>query len=728
MTEQRVGGPPRAARRPVPAPNSAPNAAAHAASYAVAHAGIRPDDDYAWLGDASDPEAQAYLLAEQKYYRSESVHLAPLRRLLTAEMLGRAAGADASLRWQRGNHQYCTTLAEDGEHEVLWRVNPGEGPDQLVLDLAEVTGGSTSPAVGTLEPSPDGAILAYAVDPGGGQNFDLRFRDVETGLDLPERIPGSFGGGAWSADGAFFFHVAADPSGRPCRVLRHRLGTDPRFDDLVYEEGDPAFVIAVSGTRDGGWIVLDLTSPGSSEVRLVSARYPAEVPRVVAQRRPGVEYRVDVLPGGWAGDGPDRLLIVTNDRAPEFRLVEAPLPLPWSGQPGDPATWGGIERALTAPGERLESVDVFAQQLVLRLRRDCEPFLRIVDRVVSGDPRRSVREVHPGVPNGQLRLWQAHDPGATSVVVVEENLVTAPVWVLIDLATGTRRVLKRSQPPGVDPTRYVTERLWIAAPDGARVPVTLARRRTVLPGTSAGCLLVSHGAHEVCTWPSFSLATLSLLDRGAVYAVAHVRGGGELGRQWWERGRRRRKQNAFDDVVTARDGLVAAGWGGPRGIVARGSGAGALLQAVVYSQAPDRWAGVVAEGPQADVLGDLLRPQSSGSAWLPAAELEEWGDPRGDDDDLAALLAWSPYDNPPPPPRPALLMTGAVHDRRAGLQQPLRWVARLRATDSVFALSQVLLRAELGPGGPEGPRGRFARLRYEAEILAWVFERLGLST
>jgi oligopeptidase B len=342
---------------------------------------------------------------------------------------------------------------------------------------------------------------------------------------------------------------------------------------------------------------------------------------------------------------------------------------------------------------------------------------------VGADGRRGTREIRSTLPAGQVRLWHNDDAEATSVVVVEQNLVTPPAWVAVDLATGARTVLKRTEAPGVDRGCYVTERIF-APSGGVRVPVTIARRVDVEPGSEdvRGCLLYGYGAYESCEWPEYAVATLSLLDRGVVHAVAHVRGGGELGRRWWLDGRLRAKQHTGDDFVAARDALVSAGLAGPVGrVVSRGLSAGGLLQGMAFSQAPERWAGVIAEVPFVDVVTTM----SDASIPLTVNEWDEWGNPAASAADFAAMLAYSPYDNPPAPPRPPLLVTGALHDPRVLVHEPAKWVARLRATDDVAHPAPLLLRVELGDGAHSGPAGRFALIRYEAEIAAWVLEQLG---
>jgi oligopeptidase B len=305
---------------------------------------------------------------------------------------------------------------------------------------------------------------------------------------------------------------------------------------------------------------------------------------------------------------------------------------------------------------------------------------------------------------------------------VEQNLVTPPVWVEVNLDTGERKVLKRTAVPGADPTRYTTERVQAVAADGTEIPVTVARCRDVGPDGTAECLLYGYGAYESCLWPWFGVGTLSLLDRGLVVAVAHVRGGGELGRAWWRAGRLARKHTTFDDFVAARDALVVQKWCREDAVVSRGLSAGGLLQGAVYSQAPQRWRAVVAEVPFVDVVTTM----EDDSVPLTIAEREEWGDP-AKPDEFAAMLAYSPYDNPPPADtRPPMLVTGALHDPRVLVHEPAKWVARLRATGDPRRAGDLLFRVELGGGAHSGPSGRFAHLRYEAEVLAFVLDRLGM--
>lgn len=704
--------------------------------------GVQRQDDYAWLRDTADPRVGQYLRDERAHYDRVTRHLTSLRRELSVELTGRTPKQETSVGWPQAGAEWYLSIDATQEYERLVRVDPRTGAESTVLDLNALGRPGGFVDLGLCVPSPDGRLLAYSVDLTGDEIFELRFRDLSTGRDLPDVVLRSYYGGAWSADSGCFFYVVHDDAYRPDQVMRHRLGTGPGGDVLVHHEADPRFELHLRGSRDGGWVMIRAASRDTAEVRLVSTHEPAETPRVVAARRTGVDYDVEPLPGGWSGKGSaedDVLLLVTNDSREEFGLMLAPVPAP--GAIGDSSEWAPLatarvpEAALSGAelqdGERLESAAAFTGHVVLSLRGGGAPLLRVLPRAEGrtddpippdGTPSvAAVFDIRPTVACGQVALWRCDDWEATSIVVVEENLVSPRRWSRIDLSTTTSELLRQVEAPSVDLSRYVTTRLWAASADGTQVPVTIAYRDDVAPGATSGALLYGYGAYEACSWPEFEVGTLSLLDRGVVFAVAHVRGGGEMGRRWWQGGRLRQKQHTFDDFIAARDLLVSAGWAADDAVASRGLSAGGLLQGAVFSQSPDRWRAVVAEVPFVDVVTTMSDPAIP----LTVNEWDEWGDPVHDPGDFAAMLAYSPYDNPPPPDRPALLVTGAMHDPRVLVHEPAKWVARLRATDDTARPSPLLLRVELGEGAHTGPSGRFAHLHYEAEILAWILDQLG---
>jgi oligopeptidase B len=645
------------------------------------------------MRDRDLPAMRDYLSDERAWYDHWLASVRGSRDELAAELAARLIPAEESVSWRQAGHTYLTRTVAGQEYEQFCRDGEVLLDENLLADPAR--GGYLG--LGVREVSPDGRLLAYSVDLDGDELYQLRVRDLARGTDLAERIEGTYYGLAWSADSRSLLYVVTDAQYRAHEVWRHVLGTDPQRDTLVYREEDPRFDLTVRATRSGGYVLIESESRDSTETLVLPAASTDSSPVVMEPRRPGIEYRAD------HGDG--EFFLVTNAGAEEFRLVAAPADAPGADR------W----RTLVAgsPDTRLVSVEVFGRYLVVEQRHAAATQLLIVDRQ-SG----ARRLLDAGGPHVWLALARNEDYHAAAVTVRTESLVEPPSWHDVDLATGRWRERKRQRVPGYDPARYATERVTAVAPDGTCVPVTIAYRAGLRPDGSAPCLLYGYGAYESCEWPAFSLATPSLLDRGFVYAVAHVRGGGEGGRSWWQDGRLDRKRNTFTDFIAAADMLAAQGWAAPDRIVSRGLSAGGLLQGAVYSMAPRRWRAVVAEVPFVDCVTTMLDP----SIPLTVTEWDEWGDPR-DPAMRAYLASYSPYDNPPAGPRPDLLVTGSLHDSRVLIHEPAKWVARLRATGT--AGSRVLFRAELGAGAHAGPTGRFGQLAYEAEILAFVVDVAG---
>ncbi len=470
---------------------------------------------------------------------------------------------------------------------------------------------------------------------------------------------------------------------------------------MVFEDPDERFEVTVDGSRSGDYLVIQSASRITSETWLLPSADPEGDPFIVEPRRLGIEYSVSHAPGR----DDDVLLIVTNDGAREFRLMRAPVASPgrqfWEELVGED------------PDERLEAADVFADHVVLSLRREGNPLVRIVAR----DGFETALDIHPGLEAGQIRLGRNEEYAATSISVCVESYTSPPAWYDVDLSSGARTLRKKLQVPTYDEADYVSERYAVEAPDGALIPVSVSRRRQTPLDGSAPCYLYAYGSYESTDWPSWQAAIPSLLDRGVVLAHAHVRGGGERGRHWWDEGHLSTKQNTFSDLIAVADGIADGLVDGDR-LVTRGLSAGGLLQGAVFSQRPDRWRGVIAEVPFVDVVTTML----DASVPLTANEWDEWGDPR-EPDQFAWMLAYSPYDNlPPADGRPDLLVTGAVNDTRVMVWEPAKWVAALRASDPQWS-PRCLFRVETGAGSHGGPSGRYALLDYEAEIFAWMLER-----
>ncbi len=673
--------------------------------------GVDRPDPYAWMRDAQAPELLEYLRAERSYYDSATAHLAPLRQGLADAAIARIPVSERSVAVDRMRGLYYTERSEGREYGEIRRQSRQSATDsqqnvpvrdELLLSIDELAAGSSYVELGVCEVSPDEQLLAYSVDLTGEEVYELRIRDLRTGEDLDDVIPRSYYGCAWSADSRAVFYTVHDELYRPFEVRVHVLGTDPADDRLVFTEPDQQWDVDVRGSRTGRLVVIHCANRDTTEEWLVDTRDPLSPPRCVEPRRRGVEYVVEHAPTA----GEDRLAIVTNAEATEYRLMTAPL-----AEPGR-AHWQQL--VPESADERLESVDAFGGHLVVSLRSGGLPRLRVLH--ADGSPSYDLDPPEAGL----IRLGTNVLPDATSVVVEEQSYTHPPRWYDVDLASGERRLRHVQTTPAYEPDDYVSERVSITARDGAAVPVTLVRRRDVPLDGTAPCLLYGYGAYEAVFEAEFDPALSALLDRGVVFAYAHVRGGGEGGRRWWLEGRLEHKHHTFDDHVDVARALGGR-WVDETRIASRGLSAGGLLQGAVFSQAPEVFRAIVAEVPFVDVVTTMLDE----TVPLTAAEWDEWGDPRREAD-FRFLLAYSPYDNLPAPGlRPDLLVTGAVHDPRVMVREPAKWVAALRASDPDWS-PRCLFRVEVEEGAHAGPNGRLAHARYEAEIYAWILDRLDL--
>lgn len=658
--------------------------------------GRRWTDDYGWMRNHSDQRLLDYLRAERGYYDAAADRLENIQTEVFHEVERRLLPTDDSVSWRHGSRFYYTRTVAGSEYEQFLQAGHDGDSDRVLLDGARLAGTEGFAEIGLRELSPDNSLLAYSVDTTGDEVYRLKFLQLATLTDLSEELPRTYYTGAWSADSGTFFYTVHDELFRPHQVWRHAVGTSPEDDVLVLQEDDARFELTVRATRDLQWIMIEARSRDTAEWHLIPAGAPGAAPTVVAPRRKGVDYRVDHAEG--------QLVIVTDDGAPEFRVVTAPVSTP------GPEHW--VELFAPRPGERLVACHALRRHWLLELRRDGFPLLRTVERT-TGDER----EIGADVPAGQVRLATPVEYGDNTVTVVVESLVEPPAWHSVDLDTGARELRKRREVPGYDASAYRTARRHATAPGGIPVPVTLAwRADTPLDGT-APALLYGYGAYEAVCDPEFDPVLPSLLDRGLVYALTHPRGGGENGRGWWQDGHLAAKANTFTDHLAVADWLADGVADGSR-LATRGLSAGGLLQGAVYTMRPQRWAAVVAEVPFVDVVHSMLDPDIP----LTVNEWDEWGDPRKPDE-FDWLWSYSPYQHLPRGPRPALLATGALHDPRVMVHEPAKWVARLRATAGPGD-GPTYLRPELGAGAHTGPAGRYAHARYEAEIVAFILGHL----
>ena len=688
------------------------------------HHGEDVADPYEWLRDGEDPEVLAHLEAENAYAEATTAHLAPLRQRLFDEIRSRTLETDLSVPVASGDWWYYARTVEGSQYAIQCRAPltdrttvPELDPSQplpgevVLLDGNALAQGHEFFSLGAFEVSADHSRMAYAVDVTGDERFDVTVLDIATGEVLDEAVTGAGYGLAFSRDARHLFHVAVDDAWRPHEVWRHEIGTARDADALVHREDDERFWMGIGTSRDERWVVIGLGSKTTSEVHLVDADDPTAAPRCVAPRREGVEY--DVEPAA------DHLLIVHNERQPEGDLAWAPLEAT-SAEQWQPL----LERA---EGERFVGVDAFDDFAVLSLRADGLPALRLLPRRARSTPFVGSDYGPPTQVAFDDELHSVHlgpvaDTDTDRIRVVHESWVSPRSVLDLVVATGERTVLKRQPVLGVDLADYEQQRTWATAPDGTRVPVSLVMRRgTVADGTHPG-LLYGYGSYEISMDPYFSIARLSLLDRGVVWAVAHVRGGGELGRHWYDDGKMLAKRQTFTDFVAVAEHLHETGWVARDRLAIEGGSAGGLLVGAAANLAPDRFAAVLAAVPFVDALTTILRPDLP----LTVGEWEEWGNPLEDPEVYRYMRGYSPYENLADVEYPAVLATTSLHDTRVYFTEPAKWVARLREVTRHSPERPVLLRTEMS-AGHGGRSGRYDAWEQTAWEWAWVLDRIGAT-
>ncbi len=671
-------------------------------------------DPYAWLRDADwagvmrEPETlsseiKSHLDAENDYTEAVLADTGALRTALFDELRGRMKEDDASVPAPDGIFSYYHRYAEGGQHRIFCR-RPTAGPatsEQVLLDGDQEARGVDYFDVGACEHSPDHRHLAYSVDLRGSEIYTVRLRDLATGTDLEDELPNAHGEFVWANDGASLLYVTLDDHHRPSRVYRHELGMPSEDDVLVYEETDPGFFVTVYRTESRRFIVIDAHDHTTSEVRLVDADDTTAAPRLVAVRERDVEYRVSHYG--------DRLLILTNARgAEDFMLAEAPL------DDSSSASWRVV--VPHRPGTLLVDFHVYAEHLV-RLER-CDALPRIVVTRIDGS-QEHVIDVDEAAYSLGLMAGYEFD---TSVLRYRISSPRSPESVYdYDMDERVRELRKVQEiPSGHDPRDYATRRLHATAPDGESVPVTVLHRvDTPLDGT-APLLLYGYGSYGHSIPASFSALRLSLVDRGFVYAIAHVRGGKERGYRWYREGKGPSKHNTFDDYIAVAEHLVHAGYTRTGQIAAQGASAGGMLIGAVVNARPALFKVAVAEVPFVDVLNTMC----DDTLPLTPPEWPEWGNPRDDVDAYRTIRAYSPYDNVEAKAYPHILATAGLTDPRVGYWEPAKWVAKLRTVKTDDRL--VCLKTYMG-AGHAGAAGRFDYLKDVALVYAFIlkaFDRL----
>jgi oligopeptidase B len=657
---------------------------------------VRPtgerDDPWAWLSDAANPDTIAYLEAENSHSAAWFDRHAATVGQINSEIVSRIVEDDIAHPVERHGWWYTAETRKGLSYPVHTRGrSAATATEHVLLDENVEAAGHDYLALGAFEVSNDDALLAWSSDHDGSEKYLLTIRNIATGVDLVDEIPDTSAAGvAWSADDRYLFYVTPDDAMRPWKVWRHLLGTPPSDDVCIFTEVDERFFVGVDATRSGDWIVIESGSRTSSETWLIDARAPEADIVCVRPRADDVEYSVD----HWD----DRFIVVTNLDAVDFRVMTAPLDAPGDWQ----------EFIAHQPGARITGFDCFDGFAVMQRWERAQQVLSVIDRDGSASPVEISSEPH------EVELEANPNWHTDGIRLVHQSLTVPRTVAWWSLAERTLTTLKQTQVPQTDLAQYVSERTWATADDGTLVPVDVVRRRDTPVDGTAPAVLYAYGAYEASMPPWFSVARLSLLDRGWVWALAHPRGGGEMGRQWYLDGKLLAKRNTFTDTIACARHLAALGMCDPGRLAVRGGSAGGLLVGACITIDPQLFRTAVAEVPFVDVVTTMSDP----SLPLTVTEWEEWGDPRSEPH-ASYIESYSPYDNTGDGPYPDLYVTAGLNDPRVGFHEPAKWVAKIRhQSPSTF----VVFKCEMG-AGHGGPSGRYEQWRDEARTLAFLVSR-----
>lgn len=657
-------------------------------------------DPYYWLRDRNDPDTIAYLEAENAYADDMMKHTSALQEKLYQEMKGRIKETDLSVPVKRDEYYYYSRTFEGKQYSVSCRKKGGPaGAEEVILDQNELAAGKQYFRLGSSEVSPDHRLLAYSTDTDGSEVYTLVVKDLTTGKLLADEIPNTYYGVEWGNDNRTLFYTTLDAAKRPHRLWRHVLGTPPAQDVCVYEEKDETFTVNLGKTRSRKYLLLTLDSTLTSEVRFLDADEPGGEFKVIQPRTRNLEYSVDHH-DYW-------FYIVTNDSARNFRVMTAPV--------ASPGRENWKELIPHRPSVKVEDVDLFARWLVVHERDQGLKKLYVRNLETGEDHYVNFNEA------AYTYVASGNEEFDTNVLRFTYSSLTTPPSVYdYNMETRSRVLLKQEEVlGGFDASRYTSERIFAKAPDGTNVPISLVYRKGLKRDGTNPALLYGYGSYGAPMDPGFSSGRISLLDRGFIYALAHIRGGGDIGRPWYEDGKLLKKKNTFTDFIACAEHLVTEKYTSPEKLAIMGGSAGGLLVGAVTNMRPDLFKAVVAQVPFVDVINTML----DASIPLTTLEYDEWGNPN-DRTYYDYMMSYSPYDNVARKAYPNILIRAGLNDPRVAYWEPAKWCAKLRAmkTDS----NLLLLKTNMG-AGHGGASGRFDRLREVALEYAFIIDRLGVG-
>ena len=666
--------------------------------------GVTIEDPYAWLKDPNYPEVEdadvlAYLAAENAYFEAQMAPHTALVDTIYEEMKARIKEDESSVPQKDGDWLYWTAYETGGQYKKWWRKPVAGGDDELLLDEPALAEGHEYFRLGAFSISNDGRYLAYAIDDNGSERFEVRVKDLDTGEHLPDVIPGMLSEIVWTADDAGFLYGLANEQWRTDNARFHRLGTPISDDVVLFHEEDEGFRVGVGETSSRKWIVIATSDHVTSELYLLPAHEPLSVPILVSARKVGREYDVDEHDG--------TLFIHTNDVDPNFRLCTALVE--------EPGAW--TELIPASPHFYMTGVECYQDFFVVDGREDG------LDQIAIHRYETPTEGKRIEFPEASYVAGLGDNPeyDMTVLRLGYESMVTPGTVYDYDVDTGERTMLKVQEiPSGYDAAKYATERLKITARDGTEIPVSIVYPAGFVRDGSAPLFLYAYGAYGYAIPPGFSTGRMSLLDRGFAYAIAHIRGGDDLGQQWYLDGKLEKRANTFNDFVDVAKALVDAQWTSAGKIAIAGRSAGGELMGAVVNSDPELWGAVIADVPFVDVLNTMLDE----SLPLTPGEWPEWGNPIEDEAAFELIRSYSPYDNVKAQDYPPMFISGGLNDPRVTYWEPAKWAAKLRfmKTDD----NVLLLKTNMG-AGHGGKSGRFESLREGAEEHAFVLWQLGVA-
>ncbi|RUM97359.1 S9 family peptidase [Pseudaminobacter arsenicus] len=674
------------------------------------HHGITRVDEFSWLRAQNwqdvfrdpaqlDPAIRSHLEAENAYQSALMADTVELQKRLFQEMKGRIKEDDSSVPLKDGPFAYGSSFKKGGEQPRFFRTPRNGGAEEIILDGDAEAEGKAYFRIGSVDHSSDHKRLIWAFDDKGSEFYTLNVRDLANGKELADVVPDTGGAGVWNATDDGFFYTRLDQNHRPSKILFHKLGTDHAVDRLVYEETDPGFFMNVGGARRNDWIFIGINDHETSEYRLLKASEPLAEPKLVEPRSPGLQYDLE--------EGGDIFFILTNaDGAKDFKIMTAPA--------DDPRRVNWKELVPHEPGRLILSILGFKDHLVRLERKDGLPRIVIRDRATGEEHLISFAE-----EAFSLGLGGSYEYDTDTIRFSYSSMTTPSQLFDYNMRTRERVLLKTQEvPSGHDPEDYVTRRLMAPSHDGELVPISLIHHRDTPLDGSAPCLLYGYGSYGITIPAGINTNCLSLVDRGFVYALAHIRGGKDKGYAWYDDGKRQKKTNTFLDFIAAAHHLVAERYTSHDRIIAQGGSAGGMLMGAIANMAPEAFGGIIAEVPFVDVLTTML----DDTLPLTPPEWPEWGNPIASEEDYKTIAAYSPYDNVGARAYPPILAVAGLTDPRVTYWEPAKWVARLRKLKK--DRNPVLFKINMD-AGHAGASGRFSRLEEIAYTYAFALKVAG---